>query len=209
MRHTKGAVAGSYVRVWNDDTKLREYHGKLQLVEPELLEKLPRTMPPIEREAGYRIHFPLRESDEERRLINAQIFDGKLEWVDTTSLPRRALDNMKRFALTRNRVLPLKTPFEFEADGGGGVVRSVRMTAHGGLSNRIRSLHGTNLEAKTLFNFWGVPEGRKLDGRRIVYHFGTGFIEPENLDAVNKHLQQLQADFDHFPGKHVLGSIPK
>ena len=185
----------SNVRNWDQQTLLqfRRHYADMGVVEPELLQRLEWTLPSLRTQSGRNIRYPLQESDTERQTINREIFGGKLRWIDPSTLSPEALGVMKRYALLPSRILPLAHPPHHTIENGGGTINNIRVSVHGGDKDKSRMLDNHVLRHKTFYNFWGVPEGAEPGGKRIVQHYGTGYVEPADLAEVNAHMRRLGA----------------
>ncbi|SAM82018.1 uncharacterized protein UBRO_20626 [Ustilago bromivora] len=165
--------------------------------EPEALRKFEYSASPLEEEpvskrGPGRHTFFLYPSNAVFEDIK-KIFDGKLIGVERSNLGRSTWEDHKRRAHLPSRVLPFVTFKPKLLSGGAGTIKSVRMTVHngpkGGLQEDQAASVGSDLKGKTLYNFWGIPEGRSLGSQRIILHYGMGYIEPSEFDAVSQHLE--------------------
>ncbi|SPC62483.1 uncharacterized protein UHOD_11541 [Ustilago sp. UG-2017b] len=124
-----------------------------------------------------------------------KIFDGKLIGVEPSNLGPRTWENHKRTVHNPSRVLPFVTFTSKRLPQGEGTIKSVRMTVHNGPQGELQedqaAVVRSDLKGKTLYNFWGIPEGRSQDARKVVLHYGMGYIDPRTFDAVNKHLESI------------------
>jgi hypothetical protein len=69
------------------------------------------------------------------------------------------------------------------------------MTVHTGPQGELQedqaAVVRSDLKGKMLYNFWGIPEGRSQDARKVVLHYGMGYLDPGQFVAVNKHLENI------------------
>ncbi|SOV04825.1 uncharacterized protein UDID_17204 [Ustilago sp. UG-2017a] len=124
--------------------------------------------------------------------INTKIFGGKLMKVDVSKLQPQTLQNQHRAIYQPSRVLPFVTLKPQLMEGGAAFIDVVRMTVHQ-IRYRMNQAPSVerSLKGKTLYNFWGIPENSKSGSRRIVIHYGMGYVEPGHFEAVNNHLKAM------------------
>ncbi|KAJ1025369.1 hypothetical protein NDA13_004182 [Ustilago tritici] len=170
--------------------------------EPEALRKIQYSASPFELEhssMGGKDRFTTFHKVKNLELfqeINEKIFGGKLTRVETSELPYHTWQNYVRKAHLPSRELPFVTFHPHELKNGQGVIKRVRMTVHKGPEERRQkgpqehqaASVGSDLKDKTLYNFWGIPESRRPGSQKTILHYGTGYIEPSNFDAVNQYL---------------------
>nr|CDI53217.1 uncharacterized protein BN887_05658 [Melanopsichium pennsylvanicum 4] len=171
----------------------RLFYDPQRYDEPDYLRRLPWTLPPMLKEVGRRTVHEYHGPDDVRKMINSKIFAGKLEWIPKSAIPSWANGKMGQHALLPSRVLPHIEPLEYRLRFGGGVINHIRMTVHGGNAWPGWPETESWLKMKTLWNFWGVPEGREKRGERLLLHFGTGYLkDKEDIQAVDEHLKGLE-----------------
>lgn len=171
--------------------------------EPEALENLRFTTPSINGEL--RKSFKPAFDSKVLPRINARAFAGKLNWIDFTSLPKNTRDNIKRAMSGSSRVLPYVRVPKDEKKQYKGVVREVRMTVHGGDmkapgGKANLDYLGKDMKGRTFYNFWGVVEGRGPRRNPVIMHYGAGYVDPKDFEAVNQHHQQFRAAATNVAG---------
>ncbi|SAM81264.1 uncharacterized protein UBRO_15858 [Ustilago bromivora] len=190
--------ASSSRKIYTTPEELEKYGQDRQefVQEPEALHKFRYSASPFEdvpapigRQRG-NTHFHHATDSVIFNDINTKIFGGKLMKVDVSKLQHQTRQNQHRAIYQPSRVLPFVTLKPQLLEGGAGVIDRVRMTVHqmGYRKNQAPSVE-RSLEGKTLYNFWGIPENSKSGSRRIVIHYGMGYVEPGHFEAVNNHLK--------------------
>ncbi|CDU26038.1 related to Effector family protein Eff1 [Sporisorium scitamineum] len=184
----EGSVATPRELLFKDRKSLEKVRRKDRVprTEPEQLSLLEWSVPPnskSEEQAAY-----LRdESEGVRNLINKDIFDNRLIWVDTRGIKDRTWRTFTAGFLQMSRVLPMDFPEAWNVPSHG-LIREVRMSVHGGKRGRVKWPQEHPLAAgQDYFNFFGVP-----DGRKIVRYFGTGYLEASDFDAVNEKVKDAR-----------------
>ncbi|SOV09923.1 effector family protein Eff1-8 [Ustilago sp. UG-2017a] len=127
--------------------------------------------------------------------INRKIFGEELTKIEPSKLPPNTWVHYKRKVHEPTRELPFVTFDPHDLKDGKGVINRVRMSVHqaphearkGDQAPSVREL-----KDKTFYNFWGIPEGRSQDARKVVLHYGTGYLDPGQFDAVNEHLYNIR-----------------
>ncbi|KAJ1023514.1 hypothetical protein NDA16_003131 [Ustilago loliicola] len=73
----------------------------------------------------------------------------------------------------------------------------VRMTSNNFYSKRRSSEFRFNeLNGKHYYQFWGLPVRVDTPERVYVFHYGLGFLEESDVDAVEHHLQKMREAFE-------------
>ncbi|SPC63769.1 uncharacterized protein UHOD_11329 [Ustilago sp. UG-2017b] len=168
--------------------------------EPKALRKFDYSVSPFELE-----DLSLKGKDERTALrmvknlelfqeINIKIFGGKLTKVEPSELPKYTWANYRRKVHQPTRELPSVTFLPYNLKGRG-VIKRVRMSVHRGPVGRLPEHHMAfvkGLKDKTFYNFWGIPEDRPEGSKKAILHYGMGYLDSGQFDAVNNHLENIR-----------------
>ncbi|KAJ1029077.1 hypothetical protein NDA18_002705 [Ustilago nuda] len=175
--------------------------------EPDALRDFPYSASPInlglpskEAEAQRTIFRPVKDGTIFKN-INENIFGGQLKKVELSNFPVHTLDNYRRATHKPSRKLPLVDFSPRKLKNDGGVIKSVRMTVHKGPFYSRQKISAPEedpeafvrrqLKDKTFYNFWGIPEGRSERSQKTIVHYGMGYLDPSDFEAVNNHLKAV------------------
>lgn len=179
--------------VWTPEKleKVKEANRRAKFEEPQFLKNIEFTVPGVQanRQIGP-VNF-VEAGDEDRKMINAQVFDGKLTWVKEQDMPDESWHGHRIAATRPSRVLPfVQVPSPRGAEGG---TRNVRITVHGGPRGGDRWRRHHILNGKTFYRFWAIPEGRAPPGKKtLIKKIGVGFIEKGEHNHVDQYLQTMR-----------------
>ncbi|SOV09933.1 effector family protein Eff1-7 [Ustilago sp. UG-2017a] len=182
---------------------IKEYVKKMENSrnEPDALSEFVYSASPFESEhsslkdKNKKTAFPKVENLALFQEINRKIFGGELTKIEPSKLPPNTWVHYKTKVHQPTRELPFVTFDPHDLKDGKGVINRVRMSVHqaphearkGDQAPSVREL-----KDKTFYNFWGIPEGRSQDARKVVLHYGTGYLDPRQFDAVNEHLYNIR-----------------
>ncbi|TKY86169.1 hypothetical protein EX895_004994 [Sporisorium graminicola] len=137
------------------------------------------------------------ENQKARDLINSQIFDGKLRFIDLKALPGMgATIRRKTAAMHPSQRLPfVRIPAETLGLTGkvSGPYR-VHISDHGyeGKTKGTK-VKGTALEGKAYLGFFGLPENQPQH-KVSMFFFGMGFLPDSEKEHVDRFLQQKELE---------------
>ena len=179
--------------IWNEERlKERAQHPSRNREDvPEVLRKIPLSVPPMQVQEGRITRFVWQEKGDIRDRINKRVFDGRLKWVGQSTIPNTVKTRHRKSALRPNYALPFVDLPMYRPSRTGGIIKQVRMTIHGGPWGRVEWPKGHPLEGKTFFNFWGIPEDRSGRAKRLVHHYGTGYLDNSDILTVETYQKRL------------------
>ncbi|CDU26039.1 related to Effector family protein Eff1 [Sporisorium scitamineum] len=163
-------------------------------LEPSRLYSLEYSRPPFQRERSSHIKWVTEDDGDIRSRINEQIFANKLRWVSTEFMKDKTRKRYRGAALQDSRVLPMTDFPEIKLDRNRGVIKEVRMAAYGGSIHWPKN-HPLS-QAYSVLSFWGIPEGRGPMARKTVHYYGTGYVVPEDFDAVNEQVKKAKEEIE-------------
>ncbi|KAJ9480242.1 L-aminoadipate-semialdehyde dehydrogenase [Pseudozyma hubeiensis] len=167
----------------------------LAFLEPDEIKTLESTEPRLQRLQGERFKYAWDEDEATRRMINDQIFAGRLKWVDPASVNENQMWSLNKNTLRSSRILPLTNFSPIKLDYGGGSYNDVRMTRHGGMYAKWSWPKDHPLtNGQTFYMFKSIPEDRSGNAPVEILNYGIGYLDHADFPAVNEQLKKVKQE---------------
>ncbi|UTT88491.1 hypothetical protein NDA17_000543 [Ustilago hordei] len=125
-------------------------------------------------------------------LINKEKFQGQLVQVDFSNLDTNTRDSLLKVVRQPHR---LQHSISLEPQGlenDAGTISEVEMSIHKGskvwAKKNEEVFASINPDGQTFYNFWGIPKPPKPGAPKITFHYGMGYIRPDDFQAPNRQI---------------------
>lgn len=132
--------------------------------------------------------YVVPRDDTLRNRINSMVFANRLKWVDVDQGPFLKKDLRQRGPI---RFPSKELPFVVDDQSRRNDER-VLMTTHGPPFRRLKERRGDIPDGKMFYQFWGFPKDWGMSERTTIEHHGIGYLEDEDIEAVDKHLREME-----------------